>query len=77
MNHPTPSSRLVYGAHCAHLRHKGMYVTSLEAADAAVADSYHATSYWCTCTQKALGPDGQPVAADRGHPGSGRACCAG
>ena len=38
-------------------------------------DRYDATAYWCTCTQKALGPDGRSV-----HPSSckhdgGRPCC--
>jgi hypothetical protein len=37
-------------------------------------DPYDATAYWCTCTQKALGPDGNPVNPDSCR--SGRGCCA-
>jgi hypothetical protein len=76
MDHPTPNSRIVNGGHCAHLRHKGMYV--LSAADPNAVpffDDYEATAYWCTCTQKGLGPDGQPARADRCRQGAGRGCC--
>jgi hypothetical protein len=76
MDHPTPRSRLVTEAHCTHLRHKGMYVLSApDPGAAAFCDAYDATAYWCTCTQKSLGPDGQPVRADRCRHGSGRGCC--
>ncbi len=75
MDHPVPSSPLVSaGPHCAHLRHKGMYVLAgAEASPNEFYDSYDATAFWCTRTQKAVGPDGHPVHADvcRG----GRACC--
>ncbi len=74
MDHPTPESRLVNGSHCASLRHKGMYVTSVSDADEArVYDRFDATAYWCTCTQKAWGPDGEPANADSCK--SGRECC--
>jgi hypothetical protein len=36
-----------------------------------------ATAFWCTCTMKGLGPDGEPVSADRCELGSGRASCGG
>jgi hypothetical protein len=36
-------------------------------------DPIEATSYWCICTQKAFGPDGQP--ATPGTCGPGRSCC--
>jgi hypothetical protein len=36
-------------------------------------DRYDATAYWCTCTQKGLGPDGAPVNADSCR--AGRGCC--
>jgi hypothetical protein len=36
-------------------------------------DPVEATAYWCACTQKAFGPDGQPVGlAACSH---GRGCC--
>lgn len=74
MDHPTPTSRLVNGSHCAHLRHKGMYVTSVPDPDEALFyDPYDATAYWCTRTQKALGPDGRPAHAEACI--EGRDCC--
>jgi hypothetical protein len=57
MDHPTPSSRLVNATHCQHLRHKGMYVLSVPE-PSEFYDSYDATAYWCTKTQKPIGPDG-------------------
>lgn len=71
-------SRPIAATTCSQLRHKGMYVTSVpDPGDSQYAGTYNATAYWCTCTQKALGPDGQPVHPDRCHAGSGRACCVG
>jgi hypothetical protein len=59
---------------CANLRHKGMYVTSLSSPDEdSFHDKYDATVYWCTRTQKALGPDGAPAHADTCK--HGRECC--
>ena len=76
MDHPTPASRLVGALHCGHLRHKGMYVMSVaDPAEAELCGTYDATAYWCTCTMKGLGPDGQPVHADRCRPAAGRQCC--
>ena len=75
MSHPTLSSRHVTPLQCSHLRHKGMYVTD----DTAVSDPFEfadhieATSFWCVCTQKAFGPDGQPVGPEAC--GKGRGCC--
>jgi hypothetical protein len=64
----------VTSSHCTNLRHKGMYVMSVPDPDESkFYDSYDATAYWCTCTQKGIGPDGQPVHADRCRPG--RECC--
>lgn len=79
MNHPTPTSPLAFPSTCTHLRHKGMYVTSVPDPDEAAhcGGNYSATAYWCTCTMKGLGPDGQPVRPDACHGGSGRDCCAG
>jgi len=75
MDHPTPKSRLVDGSHCTSLRHKGMYVMSEPDTDERLFyDKFDATAYWCTCTQKAWGPDGKPVTADTCRPGRG--CCA-
>jgi hypothetical protein len=75
MTHPTLSSRHVTPIHCSHLRHKGMYVTgdAPAAEQDEFADRIEATAFWCACTQKAFGPDGQPVGPD--HCGHGRACC--
>lgn len=71
MDHPHLSSRLVTQQHCSHLRHKGMYVGAEYHAE--YDDGGAATAYWCTCTQKALGPDGGSVSADTCKPG--RECC--
>jgi len=68
-------TRLVTTSTCTHLRHKGMYVMSVPDPSADDHGSYDATAFWCTCTQKATGPDGQPVHPDRCVAGSGRACC--
>lgn len=75
MSHPTLSSRHVTPMHCSHLRHKGMYVTDeTSAADThEFADRIEATAFWCVCTQKAFGPDGQPVGPQ--NCGPGRGCC--
>jgi hypothetical protein len=76
MDHPLPTSRLVNVSHCSHLRHKGMYVLTTPDPGESDPTSYSgATAYWCTCTMKGLGPDGQPVSADRCLVGSGRGCC--
>lgn len=76
MDHPVPTSRLVSGGHCSHLRHKGMYVTSVpDPLDTEHGGHYDATAFWCTCTMKGLGPDGEPVHAERCIVGSGRGCC--
>lgn len=75
MDHPALSSRTVSTSHCSHLRHKGMYVTSVPDPDEArfCGGDYDATAYWCLCTQKAIGPDGNPVHPDTCR--DGRACC--
>lgn len=75
--HPLPMSPLVSTQQCTHLRHKGMYVMSLaDPCEAEFCGRDHATVYWCTQTMKGLGPDGQPVHADRCRSECGRACCA-
>lgn len=59
---------------CANLRHKGMYVLRDGADDEnACYDAYDATVYWCTRTQKALGPDGKLVSQKACT--HGRECC--
>ncbi|MGE3278105.1 MAG: hypothetical protein AB7O67_23595 [Vicinamibacterales bacterium] len=76
MDHPKLSSPLVSDAQCGNLRHKGMYVMSAPDPDAfTFYDPYDATHYWCTRTQKALGPDGRPVRPDACAHGCGRGCC--
>jgi hypothetical protein len=53
-----------------------MYVTSVpEADEPGLYGGYDATAYWCTCTMKGLGPDGQPVRPDLCRVGSNRGCC--
>jgi len=78
MEHPTLTSPVITSASCTHLRHKGMYVTSVpDPGDAGhCGGHYSATAYWCTCTMKGLGPDGQPVNPEACCAGSGRDCCA-
>jgi hypothetical protein len=78
MANPLPESRLVSPAvHCAHLRHKGMYVLSTPDPDEQrFCGNYEATAYWCTCTQKPLGPDGNIVHPGQCVSGNGRSCCA-
>lgn len=58
---------------CAHLRHKSMYVAAAPDDHQRFYDAYDATAYWCTCTMKSIGPDGQPVHQDACKPG--RECC--
>ena len=71
----TLTSRHVTPAHCAHLRHKGMYVAA--ELDPAMRAAYHEdlapTAFWCSCTQKSFGPDGHPVTAELCQ--TGRSCC--
>jgi hypothetical protein len=76
MEHPTLTSPVVTTAHCANLRHKGMYVMADEdPAEVQFYDCYDATAYWCACTQRGFGPDRAAVGpAHCGHDG-GRACC--
>ena len=60
METPEPASSLVNEHHCGNLRHKGMYVMTIPDPDEfKFYDRYDATHYWCTCTQRALGPDGR------------------
>jgi hypothetical protein len=74
MDHPSLRSRVVGDAHCSHLRHKGMYVmTTPDPGEAACHDPFDASAYWCTRTQKALGPDGRPARPD--DCGDARSCC--
>jgi hypothetical protein len=69
-----PASHVVDVHRCHHLRHKGMYVLTVDDPDERTFyDSYDATAYWCTKTMKALGPDGNPVHADTCR--HGRGCC--
>jgi hypothetical protein len=74
MDHPPLTSRHITPQHCTHLRHKGMYVFAEPTPETeAYAEEIEATAFWCSCTQKAFGPDGQPVGAR--HCGTGRSCC--
>ena len=75
MDHPKPASPLVNHDNCEHLRHKGMYVMSVvDPAEFQFYDKYDATAYWCTKTQKPLGPDGKAAHASACHDGPGGVC---
>jgi hypothetical protein len=63
MDHPPLTSRHLTPQHCSHLRHKGMYVFADEGSGTGATQEIDATAYWCACTQKAFGPDGEPVGA--------------
>jgi hypothetical protein len=74
MEHPPLISRHITPQHCSQLRHKGMYVyAELEPEATQYADGMEPTAYWCACTQKAFGPDGEPVGAKDCT--AGRQCC--
>jgi len=76
MDTPKPASPLVNEHHCGNLRHKGMYVMTVPDPDEfTFYDRYDATHYWCTCTQRALGPDGRSVHPSTCHHDGGRSCC--
>ena len=55
---------------CKHLRCKEMYYMDNPFADM----DFSSESYWCDCTQEALGPDNKP--AGRKACGPGRGCYA-
>ena len=68
------SPRITVGVHCLRLRTKSMYVSSIVDPDESTFyDSSESSAYWCTTTQSAFGPDGQPVRADVCQ--GGRGCC--
>jgi hypothetical protein len=74
MDHPPLTSRHITFSHCTHLRHKGMYVfDELPPGGVDQVDEIEATAYWCSCTQKAFGPDGRPVGKRNCQ--NGRGCC--
>jgi hypothetical protein len=73
----TLTSRHVTPSTCAKLRHKGMYAEADSHPEemSLYRDPIEATAFWCARTQKAFGPDGEPVsAAACAH---GRGCCEG
>ena len=76
MDHPKPASPLVTASHCGHLRHKGMYVMSVQDPDEfTFYDRYDATAYWCACTQSGFGPDREAVTQHACTRESRRTCC--
>jgi MoaA/NifB/PqqE/SkfB family radical SAM enzyme len=46
---------------CANLRHKLMYVDARHTQRGVTDDSSRTRIFWCSKTQDALGPDGEPV----------------
>jgi hypothetical protein len=73
MDHPPLTSRHVTTSTCSNLRHKGMYVYDEFSPENAEAEDISATAYWCGCTQKPFGPDGEPV--NKKDCAVGRSCC--
>ena len=62
MDHPPLSSPNLHAGHCCRLKHKGMYVMAEQhAADDHFFDKVDSAAYWCSHTQTAFGPDGEPV----------------
>lgn len=73
MLHPD-SPAVVPGVQCEHIRHKAMYVMSVDNPQALrFFDPYDSASYWCQETSHAFGPDGHPVRPDCCV--GGRGCC--
>jgi hypothetical protein len=60
---PNPDEPKVLAPLCRHLRCKGMYVTGEMLADPH-AMPYDATVWWCSHTQKPVGPDDGPCHRD-------------
>lgn len=72
--HELESLKVIPGVHCAHIRHKAMYVLTVPNPDvSAFYDPYDCGAYWCAQTASAFGPDGHPVRPDCCE--SHRACC--
>jgi hypothetical protein len=70
-----PSTRITYGVHCLHIRHKGMFLSLDPDVDPDVNNElFDSGCYWCAVTQTSFGPDGHPCRADicQGE----RSCCA-
>jgi len=68
------STRVNWQVHCLQIRHKGMYVNSVDPTpEEQAAGLYDADSYWCAKTLTSFGPDGQPARLDvcQGE----RTCC--
>lgn len=60
---------------CMNLRHKLMYVDERQSTPGLVDDSSDTRVFFCTRTQDALGPDGEPVGPRACH--AGRSCYCG
>jgi hypothetical protein len=73
MDHPPLSSRHLTSSHCVNLRHKGMFVMVGSPTPQDYDEMLGTSSFWCECTQKAFGPDGQPANARDCL--DGRKCC--
>jgi hypothetical protein len=72
--HDLASHKVQFGVHCLHLRHKGMYVMSVQDPDEGkFYDPYDSAAYWCIQTLSGFGPDGHPVRPD--CCGGNRDCC--
>jgi hypothetical protein len=68
------STKITFGTHCLHIRHKAMYIGEVpNPGEEQFYDHYDATAYWCSETQTGFGPDGNPVRPDVCQ--SARGCC--
>jgi hypothetical protein len=68
------STRIRFGVHCLHIRHKGMYVNSqTDLSDDEYNALFDSGCHWCAQTQTAFGPDSHPVRPDLCL--DGRNCC--
>ena len=68
------SPKVTVGVHCLRLRTKSMYVnTVVDLEHSSFYDPVDSAAYWCSTTQGAFGPDGQPVRPDICQ--GDRGCC--
>ena len=69
------STRITFGVHCLHIRHKGMFVSYEPNPNVEMHNElFDSGCYWCASTQTSFGPDGQPARPDICQ--GSRNCCA-